>query len=131
MLLKFERDCCTILWCCYLVQIKKFLVLWLLSWDCFCSWWSTCGWLVCLARKIADFYRNWCLLVEVNLQRDIVEEQTGKSMMLSSFLGLNCGGLLEVLYGIIFEALLVLNEFILLLLVMVIFLGGIHHVEGV
>lgn len=84
-----------------------------------------------MARKIADFYRNWCLLVEVNLQRDIVEEQTGKSMMLSSFLGLNCGGLLEVLYGIIFEALLVLNEFILLLLVMVIFIGGIHHVEGI
>ncbi len=131
MLLKFERACCTNLWCRDFDQIKIILVLWLLSWDCFCTWWSTCGWFVCLARKIADFCRNRCWLGEVNLWWDIVEKQTDKSMMLSSFLGVNCGGFQGVLYCVILETLLALNEYILLHLYMVIFIAGIHHDDGV
>ena len=42
----------------------------------------------------------------------MVEEQTGESIMLLNSLGLNCGEFQEVMYWIIFEALLILNEFI-------------------
>ncbi len=81
------------------VALVLVLVLWLLSWDCFCSWCSTCGWFVSLFgnKNCGYFCKTSCWLGEINLRWDIVEEQTGESMMLFNSLGLNCGEFQEVM----------------------------------
>jgi hypothetical protein len=63
-------------------------------------------------KNCGYFCKTSCWLGEINLRWDIVEEQTGERMMLFNSLGLNCGEFQEVMYWIIFEALLILNEFI-------------------